>query len=178
VGLVLFLGLLFGLGAILIVADPVEPVDAIVVLSGDDGDRLALAIEMHGKGMAPNLVLTNTQSAANRRLRQEALAGGFSENQLFVTNLQVEDTVDEAVAVLALTREKGWDSLMIVTDPYHSLRARTIFRREFRGSGVTIHLRPIVGHWFTSRSWFLRPQGWQFVFLEYGKLLLYLLGIK
>ncbi|MDT8382773.1 MAG: hypothetical protein RQ728_11045, partial [Brevefilum sp.] len=29
------------LGAVLIVSDPIEPVDAVVVLSGDDGDRLA-----------------------------------------------------------------------------------------------------------------------------------------
>ncbi|MDY6846360.1 MAG: hypothetical protein SVP52_04420 [Chloroflexota bacterium] len=52
----------------MIVADPIEPVDAVVALSGGGGDRLTLAIEMHGRGLAPNLVITDTLRQTNRLL--------------------------------------------------------------------------------------------------------------
>lgn len=166
---------LVALGGILIVADPVDRVDAVVVLSGDDGDRLALAIEMHEKGMAPNLVITDTTNAANRRLKKEAQAGGFPEDDIFVTHLQVDSTADEAVAVRDLSQKEGWRALMIVTDPYHSFRARLIFRRAFRNTETEIFVRPVVGHWFRSTTWFFHMAGWQYVLMEFGKLFKYLL---
>jgi uncharacterized SAM-binding protein YcdF (DUF218 family) len=168
--------LLVGVGAVLIVADPIEAVDAVVVLSGDDGDRLALALQMHEQGFAPNLVITDTHSHINRRLKAEAIDGGFPAGSIYITPDQVESTVDEARAVLTLAEAQGWDKLMVVTDPFHSFRARFIFRRELRGSGISVFVRPVVGHWFRSPSWFLHPEGWQFVFLEVAKLLGYVMG--
>ena len=173
VGLMIYIGLV-GIGAILIVADPLEPVDAVVVLSGDDGDRLALALEMHDKGMAPNLVITDTSREANRRLVREAEQGGFPEDAIYITNLRVENTLDEARAVRELSQSQGWDALMVVTDPFHSFRARFIFRRELQGSGVIILVRPVVGHWFRSPSWFFHREGWGVVFLEIAKFSSYL----
>lgn len=172
--LLLYLGLVL-IGAVLIVADPIEPVDAVVVLSGGGGDRLALAIEMHERGLAPSLVITDTSRQANRLLIQEAEAGGFPEDEIYVTDIQVGSTVDEARAVRAFALDRGWDSLMIVTDPYHSFRARFIFRRELRGSDIEIYFRPVVGHWFRSHVWFFYPEGWKFAFLEIIKFLSYLL---
>jgi len=166
---------LVAVGALLIVADPIERVDAVVVLSGGDGDRLALAIEMHADGIAPNLVITDTTSGSNNRLVREAMAGGFSRESIFVTDLQVDSTYDEALAVRDLALIRNWDKLMVVTDPYHTFRTRLVFNRELRNSGIEISVRPVVGHWFTSRTWFSQTEGWQFVILEFGKLINYLL---
>lgn len=158
----------------LIVADPIEAVDAVVVLSGDDGDRLALAIEMHDNGFVSNLVITDVTRAASRRLAGEAEVGGFAEGRIYITRTQVDSTLDEALAVRELALAENWTSLMVVTDPYHSFRARFIFRRELRGTGVEIAIRPVVGHWFRSKSWFLHMEGWQYVFLEIVKSFSYL----
>ena len=174
IGLILYLGLV-SIGAVLIVADPITSVDAVVVLSGDDGDRLALAIEMHDRGLAPSLVITDTSSQANRLLIREAVAGGFPEDEIYVTDMQVGSTVDEAQAVRSFAENQNWDELMIVTDPYHSFRTRFIFRRELRGSDIDIFIRPVVGHWFRSSSWFLRFEGWKFAFLEISKFFSYLI---
>ncbi len=168
--------LLMGIGAVLIVADPIKPVDAVVVLSGDDGDRLALAIEMHQQGMAPNLVITFTESQASNRLKNEAIDAGFPAGDIYFTQKRVTSTVDEAQAVLHLAQEKRWNELMVVTDPFHSFRARFIFRREMAGSGIQIFFRPVAGHWFRSPTWFFHWKGWVFVFLEIVKLISYLLG--
>lgn len=172
-GVLFFLGLV-SIGGVLIVADPVVPVDAVVVLSGDDGNRLALAIEMHEKGFAPKMVITDTSREANRRLVREAQEGGFPEDAIFVTDLRVESTVDEAHAVREFALNQGWDKLMVVTDPFHSFRTRLIFRRELRSSGIEIFVRPVVGHWFRSTTWFFHSEGWRYAFLEIGKIISYL----
>ena len=173
-GLILYLGLV-SIGALLIVADPITQVDAVVVLSGGDGDRLALAIDMHKRGLAPSLVITDTTRGANRLLKNEAEAGGFPEDEIYVTDMQVGSTVDEARAVRSFAQDQGWDSLMIVTDPFHSFRTRFIFRRELRNSDIDIYIRPVVGHWFRSSTWFFRLEGWRFAFLEIVKFFSYLL---
>ena len=171
--LLVYLGLVL-VGAVLIVADPVQPVDAVVVLSGDDGERLDLAIEMHENGLAPNLVITDTSQQANDLLIQQALESGFLRQDIYVTDMQVGSTVDEAIAVRDFAQNRNWDSLMIVTDPFHSFRTRFIFRRELRGSGIQLYIRPVVGHWYRSTSWFLYAEGWKFTFLEITKFTSYL----
>ena len=90
VGLVMLYVVLVAIGATLIVADPVERVNAIVVLSGDDGDRLDLAIYMLEKDFVSNLVLTNTGNEANRALRSEAIEGGFNPDRIYLTEAKVE----------------------------------------------------------------------------------------
>jgi len=166
--------LLVAIGGGLIVSDPIERVDAVVVLSGGEGDRMGLAIEMYAEGFAPNLVITDTTSGVNNRLVGEAVAGGIDRERIFVTDLQVDSTYDEALAVRDLALIRNWDQLMVVTDPYHTFRARLIFRRELRGSGINILVRPVSGHWFRSQTWFTQAEGWQFVLLEFGKLINYL----
>lgn len=172
--LILYVSLI-AVGGFLIVADPIQPVDAIVILSGDSGDRLGMAAEMLTRGYAYNLVITNTDRTANRRLAREAEALGFDRDRIYITDLAVDSTLDESRAVLQFARDQGWSSFMVVTDPYHSFRTRFIFRRELRGSGVTISVRPVVGHWFQSSTWFYSRAGWQVVFLEFAKLFNYLL---
>lgn len=171
---ILYLSLI-SIGAILIVADPIEPVDAVVILSGDSGDRLAMAADMLARGHAYNLVITNTDRAANRRLARQAEDLGFDRDRIFITDLTVDSTLDESRAVLQFAQDKSWSSFMVVTDPYHSFRTRFIFRQELRGSGVTISVRPVVGHWFQSTTWFYSREGWHVVFLEIAKLFNYLL---
>lgn len=165
---------LIAIGAGLIVSDPVQRVDAVVVLSGGEGDRMGLAIEMHADGFAPNLVITDTASGVNNRMVGEAMEGGFDRERIFVTDLQVDSTYDEALAVRDLALIRNWDKLMVVTDPYHSFRTRFIFRRELQNSGIEILVRPVSEHWFTSQTWFYQVEGWQFVALEISKLINYL----
>ena len=104
------------LGGLLIVADPIEMVDAVVVLSGGTGDRIALAIDMLENGFTQNMVITDTNLAANERLWVDAFKGVGRES-IYITDLAVESTYEEALAVRNFALSQGWGRLMIVTDP-------------------------------------------------------------
>lgn len=170
--------ILVGVGAILIVSDPIRQVDAVVVLSGDDGSRLALAIDLHAAGNSPNLVITSTDRTANADLRRAAKAGGFAPDRIFITEMKVNNTIDEAVAVRSLAEAQRWQSLMVVTDPFHSLRTRVIFKQILAGTGIEVLMRPVPSHWYRSTSWFFTSAGWQMTGLELSKLAAFFLGYQ
>lgn len=161
-------------GAMLIIADPIHPVDAVVILSGDKGDRLGMAGDLRNRGYANDLIVTNTDESANKHLVTQAALIGFAPENIFITDLKVDSTLDEALALRDFAQSKGWNSFIVVTDPPHSFRTRLIFRRELRSSGISVFVRPVVGHWFRSTNWFHTPEGWNYMFLEIGKIFNYL----
>jgi uncharacterized SAM-binding protein YcdF (DUF218 family) len=74
--------------------------------------------------------------------------------------------------------DQGFNSMIVVTDPYHSFRTRLIFREVFRGSGKSIRVRPSSGHWYRSTTWWLSAQGWEATLTEYIKLAGFLVGFR
>lgn len=71
-----------------------------------------------------------------------------------------------------------YQSVIVVTEPYHTQRARMIFRDVFRGSGKVVCVHPVLSHWYRSGTWFLSLDGWQLTINEYVKMAGYLTGLS
>jgi uncharacterized SAM-binding protein YcdF (DUF218 family) len=114
--------------------DPARPADAVFVFSsriqGGGGlttaalSRLLHGLELLSEGFAPRLVLSElrrpgpSHTAAARRLMDHL---GIKKEILTIG--PVENTHDEAVALAALARARGWRRILAVTSPLHSRRA-------------------------------------------------------
>lgn len=168
--------ILRGIGAFLIYADPLEDADSAVALSGDTGDRVSEAAWLYENQFVDYLFITYTDEPARDALLWAAQLEGFPAERVIVTEMQVANTVDEARAIRALAEERAQDSLIIITDPFHTLRTRIIFRNELLGSGISIQVRPVVGHWYRSTTWWRTPEGRRLTLEEYVKILLYFFG--
>jgi len=169
--------ILRGIGALLIYADPLKEADSVVALSGDTGDRVAEAARLYQKQYASYLFITYTDEPARDALiRAAVIEGGIPADRVIVTEMQVSNTVDEARAIKALAKERAQDSLIIITDPFHTLRTRIIFRNVFRGSGIDVQVRPVGGHWYRSTTWWRTAEGRRYTLEEYLKILLYFFG--
>ena len=59
-GILIVFMILVGVGSFLSVGDPVKPVDAIVVLSGDEGVRIKEASDWYLRGYGKYLLITKT----------------------------------------------------------------------------------------------------------------------
>jgi uncharacterized SAM-binding protein YcdF (DUF218 family) len=170
----------------LVVQDPVRPSDAAVALSGGEGERLLAAIELYKRREARALLIVGpdvpllkvytredslTQAEAKRRI---AVRRGIPPDSVFVA-LGPSSTYEEAERSLQEARDRGWRTLLIVTDPFHTRRARATFRHVFRGSGV--HLA--VYHLPEGRSsqsrirWWRRESDLMAVFTETVKMVFY-----
>lgn len=168
--------ILRGIGAALIYADPLEIADMAVALSGDEGDRISEAAELMRNRYVDGIFITYTDNFARDQLISEAEKKDIPPDRIYVTYTTVANTVDEARAVLDLAANRAQESLIIITDPFHTLRTRIIFRDIFEGSGISIQVRPVPDHWYRADSWWKTEEGVSLTIQEYLKILLYRFG--
>lgn len=180
-----------GLAEALIVSTDDAPADALMVLSGSPviDERVAAAAELFGRGVAPRVILTN-DGVRSRRAgatqprpliieRSSAVleAAGVARGQIIHLPPVVRSTYDEAAALRAYVQQNPLASVRIVTSPYHSLRARWVFRRVMRGTGTRIDVTPVTPGVQSPlpSAWWRTRRGWQSVAAEYVKLGYYFL---
>jgi uncharacterized SAM-binding protein YcdF (DUF218 family) len=131
--------------------DAVEKADAVVPLGGMFGppagcqgclanlgeanERLEAGIELWQRKKAGFLVFTGGRIPWANQLEVEgdtstraAVARGVPADQILVTG-EVGNTADEARAVAALMRQRGWSRIILVTSAWHMPRAARIFRK-------------------------------------------------
>jgi uncharacterized SAM-binding protein YcdF (DUF218 family) len=168
-----------------VVNDPLQPSDAIVVLGGGGPHRMATGAEWFHAGYAPWLIVTNSplnmpgiRVEYSELMRTEALWQGVPEERILTAPGTVRTTFQEAQAVRQLAEEWGLRSLTVVTDPFHTRRARRAFREAFVGTGVTIQVQPASGGWYEADSWWQHQDALRETWTEYLKWVLHLLGYR
>jgi uncharacterized SAM-binding protein YcdF (DUF218 family) len=180
------------IGAFLIVSDPLTPAEVVLPLAGDL-ERVYYAAKLHQTGYAERVLLTNlpleTQPARDahlRRVRAIATAAGVPETQLVVVPEIAWTTFSEAQNVRAELERLGVRSLLVVTSPWHTRRARMGLRKVFRGSGIRLSVRPVPPdalppgalHPYRPRTWWHARSTRLTTLDEYLKLAAYAVGIR
>ncbi|HUR23073.1 MAG TPA: YdcF family protein [Acidimicrobiales bacterium] len=123
------------------------PADAIVVLSGD-GSRVAIAVGLMGRGVAPTLVFVGHPDIA----AAEDLCRLPQPYEVVCLTPSPDNTRIEARATAQLARQREWRSVMLVTSKYHLARARLHLRRCFGGTIETYGHSPPYGAAFARRQ--------------------------
>ena len=114
--------------------------DAIVVLGASQFDgrpssvfkaRLQHARALYEDGVAPRVITVGGRQPGDRTTEAEAGAAFLRERDVEAVAVpEGSNTLDSLQAVEALMSERGWDSAVVVTDPWHSLRSRMIARDQ------------------------------------------------
>ena len=176
--------ILWGIGGILVIADPLIQVDAAVILSGGDSTRIDEAARLYEERYMNYVILTEIGvevpewgTSYSNLMRFEAIESGIPVNAILITELHVDSTSDEATATRKLMQSHNLHSLIVITDPPHTMRTRLIFRKEFKDSDISVNVWPTRDHWYNSDSWWLSVQGWKTTISEYIKLLGFMLGL-
>lgn len=165
---------LWGLGAFLIEADPLRKADVIVVLSGDT-DRLAQAARLWREGYGEWLIVTAVPGSSPT---DEVRSAGLPMERILFSGTLVSSTRDEALVARDLMLKKNLKTCLVVTDPFHTQRARWIFIDVFKASGLEARVYPVQNHWYRSQTWWRSAEGWQVTLQEYVKLVVYWIGFR
>jgi uncharacterized SAM-binding protein YcdF (DUF218 family) len=153
------------LGRWLVVEDPLEKAQAIVVLSGRMPLRAMEAAKLYRHGYAPKVWLTHsTEPGATLEAMGISYVGeesynlrvlmheGVSANDIRVLEPAIINTADElAAASTALAEEKG-GTVIIVTSKVHTRRVRILWNRLAAGRGRAI-VRAASDDPFEPRRW-------------------------
>jgi uncharacterized SAM-binding protein YcdF (DUF218 family) len=121
--------------------DDRRPVDVVVVLGAAQYDgtpssifayRLRHAEALYERGLAPVIVTTGGSRAGDAFTEAEAgrrylLERGVPASAVVAIG-EGADTLGSLRAVADRAQETGWHSAIVVSDPWHSLRARTMAR--------------------------------------------------
>ena len=125
--------------------------DIVVVLGAAQYDgrpssilqaRLDHASRLFQQSVAPVVVTVGGRRTGDAFTEAEAgrrylVAAGLPESAVYAVETG-GDTLTSLQAVAAVAREHGWRSAVIVSDPWHSLRARTMAR----DAGLTARTSP------------------------------------
>jgi len=174
----------------LIVRDPLDSADAIVVLSGSStlAERVQHAARLYSQHRSKRILLTtdNRQggwSAAEQRnpyfdeiAVKELSRLGVPPQDIEVVRPPVNSTWDEALLIREYSKTHNFRSILIVTSSYHSRRALWTFRTMFEDSDTHVGVDPVETGIQTPppATWWFHTRGWQLVVVEYLKLIYYL----
>jgi uncharacterized SAM-binding protein YcdF (DUF218 family) len=96
-------------------------------------ERVAQAVALHKAGIAPFILCTGglgdnppTEAQAGKELAQKL---GVPASQVLEED-RSDSTPENARFAARICRERGWKSVVLVSQPYHLWRARRLFERE------------------------------------------------
>ena len=145
--------------------DQARPVDAIVVMGAAqyDGEpspqlaaRLDHVVELWPQGIAPLVVVTGGNQPGDRFTEAEAsaryLVGRGVPQDAIVLENEGGNSYESLEGVARLLADRGLSDVLIVTDPYHSLRSRLIAQEL----GLTAYVSPTPSSVVTGGESFFR----------------------
>ena len=168
--------LLNAAGRFLVVQDPLDRADVIIVLSGGRRDeRVRQAADLYHQGYAPLVLLSGGEEMAGisvpEMLRRQALALGIPPDAL-LSEPDSTSTAQQARYLRPLLEPRGIRRAIVVTSSYHTRRTRRLFREAFEGSGIEIRVYPVQRDVWNPEGWWTREQDTETLVLEYIKLVL------
>ncbi|KUG52052.1 hypothetical protein AVL61_06740 [Kocuria rosea subsp. polaris] len=116
--------------------------DALLVLGPPDRTRMAEALRLMDAGMAPVLVVANPGTrdlgdASGRvyyaRAAQTCAEDGGRDYEVICFRPDPSTTQGEAMELRALSEQRGWDHVSVLTYRQHVARSRLLLERCFAG---------------------------------------------
>jgi uncharacterized SAM-binding protein YcdF (DUF218 family) len=113
----------------LVRVDTLEPCDLIVFLGGGSGyERFDYALKLCHEGYGrrlytPHLIDSETREYISQRIK------AFDADIPFFSGHAADSTYNEALETKEYVKIYDFDSILLVTSPYHSLRAGWIFQK-------------------------------------------------
>lgn len=181
-------GLLFAVFAILVLSiywagdflsSPAEiPVraDIVLVLGGDNGDRVVMANKIYMQGYAPRVMLTGLENSPSitrvnyLNWRVEFLIEQRISFDSIILESEAGNSWEEAVNTLAILKLHGWKRVIVVSDPPHLRRLSWVWSKVFTGSDKEFVLVSSEPSWWSPFRWWTNDQSGLFVVMEYIKL--------
>ncbi len=168
------------------VGQPPRATDYVLVLNGDPETRPFAAAALVRAGLARQVLLTRqvlaiepgsvqqgillSEFEINRRVLQ---ARGIQEKAIRVLPGEITSTAEEARELAAFLADNPEATATVVTNSFHTRRARMIFRRMLGGDAGRVSFVGVPRERVDEASWWRTDRGCSVYLEEYGKLLYY-----
>ncbi len=169
-------------GRFLYYKDELKPADVIVVLAGEETERVEHGVKLFKEGWSrkDRMILTGGPLVWKYTwatlMQEHAVHLGMPKSAILLAD-KSKTTEEDAVFTKELMDKYGYKSCIIVTSPYHSKRALKVFKRVM-GDKIKIISAPSES-WFQFDEWWKRERDRARVLDEYSKFIwLLMFGFK
>lgn len=144
--------------------DILQSSDAVVLLEGDGLNRYQKAVELYQRNIASKIVfsggITDYEygSFPFRDVLPHILRTGVPQEDIIHEDKSL-NTREQAVEVVKLAQERGWERLVLVASHEHQYRAYLTFLREVLDthSEIILYNAPVRNlGWFKQTNWGVR----------------------
>lgn len=169
-------------GRCLYYKDELKPADVIVVLAGEETERVEHGVKLFKEGWArkDRVILAGGplvwQYTWASLMQEQAVYLGIPKKAILLED-KSRTTEEDARFTKEILNKHGYKSCILVTSPYHSRRATKVFR-QIMGNEIRIISAPSES-WFRFDEWWMRKRDRARVLDEYSKFLwLWLFSLK
>lgn len=174
------------IGGFLVVSDPIERADALVVLAGDEKqERISYGAQLFQEGFASWYLVTDMQMPVADSegryaagAKREAIRRGVPEERILITPTTVATTYEELEAIREFIVDRGFSSAILVTSPYHTRRTDWIADQVFENTNVIVMVTPLASHPYEAHNWWSDSVSRRQTAMEYAKIVGHLLGCR
>ena len=155
--------------------DELKPADVIVVLSGEETERVEYGVKLFKEGWArkDKLILSGGpvvwKYTYASLMEEYAVHLGVPKKAILLEDKSTS-TEENARFTKEILKKYGYTSLILVTSPYHSKRAFKIFKK-IMGKEIKVISAPSEKSWFSFKDWWKRKKDRKIVFSEFSKFL-------
>jgi uncharacterized SAM-binding protein YcdF (DUF218 family) len=170
-------------GRYLYFKDELKPADVLVVLAGEETERVEYGVKLFKDGWARKdkmvlsggpLVWKYTWASL---MKEHAMYLGVPKGAILLED-KSRNTEEDARFTKEILNKYRYKSCILVTSPYHSRRATKIFRK-IMGDKIIVISAPSEKSWFSFDEWWKRRRDRSRVFNEYSKFVwLWIFGVK
>lgn len=162
--------------------DELRPADVIVVLAGEEEERVEYGVKLFKEGWArkDRIIMTGGPVVGKHTyaalMKEQAEELGVPGKYILLAD-KSRSTEQDAKCTGKILKKNGYTSVVLVTSPYHSKRASIIFKRIL--PGVRIISAPTDKSWLSFDQWWSRTRDRDMVLNEWSKFIrLWIFGVQ
>ncbi len=153
--------------------DELQKVDAVIAISGGDTTaRAEQATKLYEEGWAEEIVFSGAAldplSPSNAKVMREFAKRTGIPEQVIRIEEKAQNTVENAMKSEEIATQEKYESIILVTEPYHQRRAYLEFRDKLGPDVVIINYPVEDNNWST--TWWFKPSGWYITVSETFKV--------
>ena len=155
--------------------DELKPADVIVVLAGEQMERVEYGASLFKEGWArkDRIIMAGGPLVWKYSwagiMKEHAVALGIPAKQILLEDTS-RSTEEDAKFTKDILMKHGYKSMILITSPYHSKRASMIFGR-IMGKDIKIINAPADNSGFSFDEWWKRRRDRSVVLSEYSKFI-------
>ena len=167
------------IGNYLVYQGPLEPAEAIIVLSGSGtGNRIEAGAELFKKGLGKFIVISGDEVYpgyyTHTLMKNYAINMGVPEDKIIASKIEGEiSTWGEGIDNLGKLKENNFKSFILVTSAFHSYRAHIIYDQLISDLGYSFKwsVYPANDPQVPIKDWWQERAARKVIFIEFIKLL-------